>query len=243
MTVLLLAGTGEARALAAALAVRNMPVIASLAGAVRQPAPQGVPTRIGGFGGEAGFVDYVQSNGIRALVDATHPFAAAITARTGRVCAGLGMPCLRLERPGWMAEPGDRWTWIGSEAEVMDHIGPGEVVFLSTGRQTLDLYAGLAHATLWCRQIDPATRAFPFPNGGFVIGRPPFSVAAEIDLFERLGINWLIAKDAGGTENRTKLEAARMLGLPVLMIRRPPPPPGLLCVRTVEDAVNWVLAL
>lgn len=243
MTILLLAGSGEARVLASELAAKGVPVIASLAGAVRQPTPLDVPVRIGGFGGADGFTDFLSTHHIAAVIDATHPFAAQITARTAAICADRGLPYLRLERPGWCAGPGDNWIWIDREEDAVLHISDGATVFLATGRQTLDHYAGLAGCTLYCRQIDPATRAFPFSKGGFVIGRPPFPVADEIALFQRLGNGWLVVKDAGGVANRTKLDAARALGLPVLIIRRPAPPFGITLVETVAAALDWVAAL
>lgn len=243
MTILLLAGTQEARRLAEGLAAAGVPAVASIAGAVRAPLTQPLPTRIGGFGGEAGFRAYLRDHGINAVIDATHPFAARMTERTTAVCADMGMPCLRLERPGWTAGPGDDWTWILAAARAADHIPAGVTVFLATGRQTLPAYAGLAGCRLYLRVIDPPKGPFPYPNGEFIIGRPPFALADEIALFRRLGIGWVISKDAGGTGNRAKLDAARNLGLRVLMVQRPPPPPGLILVRTVAAALDWVSAL
>jgi precorrin-6A/cobalt-precorrin-6A reductase len=243
MRVLLLAGSGEARTIAGVLHRQGVEVIASLAGAVRAPLPLGVPTRIGGFGGAAGFEAYLAAEGIGAVIDATHPFAARITARTHAICAAHGLPYLRVERPGWVEGPCDRWIRIADPAAAAAHVPPESVVFLATGRQTLDAYAELAKGRmLYCRQIDPVERPFPFPQGGFVIGRPPFALADEIALFRRLGVTWLIAKDAGGDENRSKLDAARELGIGVLMIRRPAPDVGPK-VETVAEAVDWVAGL
>ena len=108
------------------------------------------------------------------------------------------------------------------ETEAAPHISPGAVVFLATGRQSLPKFANLAHAQLICRQIDPPQRAFPWPNGDYLIGRPPFSVTDEEALFRRLNVDVLVVKNAGGAASRTKLDAARTLGLKVLMIERPP---------------------
>lgn len=237
MTVLILAGTAEARGLCAALAGGD--VVASLAGAVAVPAALGVETRIGGFGGDAGFAQYLAQAGISAVVDATHPFASRVTARTVRVCAQAGVRYLRLERPGWVPGAGDDWVMVRSEEEVRDHVGPQDVVFLATGRQTLGRFAGLGARWVYCRQIDPPEGAFPFAGGEFVIGRPPFSREAEVDLFRRLGVTRLVVKDAGGAASASKLEAARELGLRVVMLARPAGPE---CARveTVEAAVAWV---
>ncbi|QIE45953.1 cobalt-precorrin-6A reductase [Pseudohalocynthiibacter aestuariivivens] len=242
MTLLLLAGTSEAQKLAQALATRGVRAVASLAGATRAPRDLPLPVRHGGFGGADGFATYLAAEGITAVLDATHPFAANITARTARVCAAQGVPYCLLLRPGWQAEPGDQWTFIDREEEAAAHIAPDETVFLATGRQTLSCFANLAPRKVWCRQIDPPEEPFPFEGGQFLVGRPPFSVVDETELFTQLGIDWLVVKNAGGTPSRTKLTAARDLGIPVLMLTRPSPPDAPK-VSTVEAALDWVLAL
>jgi precorrin-6A/cobalt-precorrin-6A reductase len=241
--ILLLAGTAEARALSHALREAGLPAIASLSGATRAPAPLPLPTRRGGFGGEEGFRAFLRTAGIDAVIDATHPFAARITARTAAVCAALGLPCLRLERPGWHPGPGDRWIRIDSEEEAARHVPPGATVLLATGRQSLGRFAGLAGRRVLLRVIDPPEGPFPWPGGDFLQGRPPFDAAAEEALFRRHRIDWLVAKDSGGEGGRAKLDAARALGLPVLMLRRPPPPPGLRVVADVSAALVWALDL
>lgn len=235
--VLVLAGTAEARELCARLPGE---VLASLAGAVRRSLAQGVPTRVGGFGGEDGFLRVLKEERIGAVVDATHPFAARITARTVTVCAREGIPYLRLERPGWTAGPGDRWVWVDGAAEAVALIPAGAAVFLATGRQSVADYAGLS-GPVWCRVIDPPEQAFPLARGGWVVGRPPFAVADEVALFRWLGVEWIVAKDSGAVEAEGKLAAARELGLPVAMIRRPAPVGPR--VETVEAALDWVAHL
>lgn len=242
MTLLLLAGTGEAQRLAQALAERGVRTIASLAGATRAPRDLPIAVRSGGFGGDAGFESYLDTEGITAVLDATHPFAARITHRTARICAARGLPYCLLLRPAWQPEPGDRWTYIDAEEQAAEYIPEEATVFLATGRQTLERFAGLAPRTLYCRQIDPPDGPFPFEGGEFLIGRPPFSVEGELRLFQELGIDWLVVKNAGGAPSRTKLTAARQLGIPVLVINRPPPPPGALRVTTVAAALDWALS-
>jgi precorrin-6A/cobalt-precorrin-6A reductase len=217
-------------------------VLASLAGAVRRPLPQGVPTRVGGFGGAEGFLRVLTEEGIGAVVDATHPFAVRITARTVDLCARAGVPCLRVERPGWVAGPGDRWTWVADAAAAVAAVPPGAGVFLATGRQTVEEFAGL-DGPVWCRVIDPPEAAFPLARGGWVPGRPPFAVADEVALFRRLGVGVLVAKDSGAAEAEAKLAAAREMGLPVVMLRRPDLGLAGPVVTTVAAAVDWVEAL
>ena len=222
MTVLILAGTGDARHLAQFCADHNIAACASLAGATRQPKQLAVPTYHGGFGGGDGFRAFLKRHEIRAVLDATHPFAHQITQRSHDIAREMGLPYMRFERPAWQPGPGDHWISLHDESEAAAHIAPNAVVFLATGRQSLPKFANLGHAQLICRQIDPPEGAFPWPNGAYLIGRPPFSMADEEALFRRLSVDVLVVKNAGGAASRTKLDAARALGLKVLMIERPP---------------------
>lgn len=240
MKLLLLAGTAEARGLAARLAAAGVPAVASLAGVTRGAAPLAVPVRIGGFGGDAGFKRYLQAEAISHVVDATHPFATRVTARTARICGALGLGYLRLDRPAWEAGPGDNWREVGSEEEVAGIVPEGACVFVATGRGSLERLAGLEGRRVILRQIAPPDRPFPFAGGEFLIGRPPFSVEDEIATFTRLGVQWLVVKNAGGVASASKLEAARVLRLPVLMVARPPVPKGVAVVQDVAAAMDWV---
>ena len=241
MSLLLLAGTTEARLLARALAEAGLDAVASLAGATRVPEPLALPTRRGGFGGDAGFERYLDSHPIHAIIDATHPFATRISARTARIARARGLPLLHLLRPPWAPGPGDDWRMIRREEEAAAHIPPGARVFLATGAQSLAGFANLAGRELICRRIDRPETPFPLPGGRWLLGRGPFSVEDEVALFSRLGVDVLVVKNSGGTGSRPKLEAARRLGLPVVMIDRPPPPPGPIAT-SVEEALGWALS-
>ncbi len=243
MTLLLLAGTAEAQQIAEGLARREARAVASFAGTTREPPISGLPTRTGGFGGDAGFAAYLKAHGITAVLDATHPFACRISARTARICARRGLSYAQVLRPPWKPREGDQWVQITAEEEAAGHIPPGAKVFLATGRQTLERFANLSDRRLICRQIDPPEETFPFPNGGFLVGSPPFSVEDEVALFTGLGVDWLVVKNAGGDASRAKLDAARILGLPVAMIARPPQPDRVTRVSTVPEALAWVDAL
>lgn len=241
MKALLLAGTAEAQAIAAALAGEGrVTLIASLAGVTRKPAPLACKTRRGGFGGAEGFRQYLAAESIDALIDATHPFAAQMSATAAEITAREGIPHLQVLRPEWTPGPGDNWTDLARSEDAADHIAPGQSVFLATGRQSLAGFANLARCRLICRQIDQGERPFPYPNGQFLIARPPFSQADEEALFRDLGIDWLIVKNSGGNASRAKLDAARALGLKVGMIRRPVQPD---CARvaSADEAVRWLL--
>jgi len=243
MKLLLLAGTSEARRLASALAeISDVEVIASLAGVTREPLDLPVPMRSGGFGGREAFRKYLQDQGFDAVVDGTHPFAQIISKRCYEVAQELGIPHLQILRPAWEPEAGDLWTFIDDESEAAQHIPQGATVFLATGRQTLHRFDNLTGRQIICRQIETSEGEFPYEGGEYLIGRPPFSVEEEVELFRRRKVDWLVVKNAGGMLSRSKLVAARQLKIPVLLINRPPQLP---CNRVETDkaALDWVRGL
>lgn len=243
MKVLLLAGTGDARRIAAALKdERAIELVASLAGATRQPLDLGCATRTGGFGGSDGFRDYLISSGTGAVIDATHPFAVRMSRTASATCQTLVLPHIQMLRPPWQPGADDHWTFIDREEQAADHIEAGATVFLATGRQTLPGFANLAACHLICRQIDAPDAPFPYTNGRYLVGRPPFSAEDEEKLFRDLGVDVLVVKNSGGAASRTKLDAARRLGLRVILLNRPEQPA---CNRATdpEQVLDWVRAL
>lgn len=239
MRLLLLAGTGDARRIAQGLVGTGVTTIASLAGVTRQPIDLPCEIRVGGFGGAEGFGAYLKAARIDAVVDATHPFAATMSRTAARVCTALSLAHVQMLRPQWQAGPGDNWHEVAAEADVAKLVPLGATVFLATGRQTLTSYDNMSGRRLICRQIDPPDQPFPFANGAFLVGRPPFTVQDEVDLFQKLGIDWLVVKNSGGQASHSKLDAARLLGIPVAMVKRPPQPE---CARLsrVPEVLDWV---
>lgn len=236
--VLVLAGTSEARALIGQISGR-FDVVASLAGVTRSPIDLGVETRVGGFGGVDGLVQYLLDARIDVVVDGTHPFAAKMTWNAAAACTQAGVGHVILQRRGWKPQEGDDWRFVAQFEEVAQIIPEGATVFLGTGRQTLDQFSGMAGRRLLCRVIDPPQRPFPFAGGRFVVGRPPFSIDEEVAFFRAEGIEWLVVKNAGGARSHSKLDAARLLGLPVVMQKRPKRPDADV-VWTVAQCAAWL---
>lgn len=236
--ILLLAGTAEARALAQALADRNIPAITTLSGATREPRPLPLPTLRGGFGGAEPFRDFLNGHAIRAVIDATHPFADTITTRTARICAEERIPYLRLQRPDWTPNPGERWHVLPDYAALATLIPDGARILATTGRGSAKALAPLAATrTIFLRVIDDG----PLPDGLHpLVARPPFDLAAETETLRRNRIDWLLVKNAGGAGGRAKLDAAAALGLPVAVLNRPPLPEGIAVVQTVPQALDWL---
>jgi precorrin-6A/cobalt-precorrin-6A reductase len=228
--ILVLAGTAEGRCLVTALSEAGRPVIAALAGATEDPAPLGVETLRGGFGGAAGLAETLRRRGIAALIDATHPFAERISANAAEAASATGTPRLRLQRPEWRGG----WRRFASLEQAVAALPPDARVFAATGRQTLDAYRG---RNVVARVIDPPAGAAP-EGVRLILGRPPVPLAEEIALMERERITHLVAKNSGGPA-RAKLDAAEALVVEVLMIDRPAPPPGP-TVETVAQALEWL---
>jgi precorrin-6A/cobalt-precorrin-6A reductase len=238
--LLLLGGTAEARDLAARLAGRpDLSLVSSLAGRVRDPRLPAGEVRVGGFGGVPGLVDWLQGQRVDLVVDATHPYAATMQANAAAACARLDLPRLRLARPGWRARDGDRWRWVGSLDDAAAALPSlGTRVFLTTGRQGLAAFAGLDDRWFLIRCVDQPSGPMP-AHRELLLARGPYRREQELALMERFAVEVLVTKDSGGSLTAGKLEAARDLGLPVVVVRRPPAPPGP-SVATVDEAAGWV---
>ncbi|MFI5684069.1 cobalt-precorrin-6A reductase [Streptomyces sp. NPDC051636] len=226
--VLVLGGSTEARRLAAALTARGgLRVTTSLAGRVARPGNVDGEVRIGGFGGAQGLADWLREHHVDAVVDATHPFAAGITAHAARATAATGLELVVLRRPGWRPAPGDRWHPVPSLGAAADALPVlGRRVFLTTGRLGLAAFAHLTGLHFLVRSVEPPEPPMP-PDAEILLARGPFTVAGERDLLRGHRVDVLVTKDSGGEATAAKLTAARELGLPVVVVRRPPLPEGV----------------
>ncbi|WP_219825776.1 cobalt-precorrin-6A reductase [Nonomuraea typhae] len=257
-TVLILGGTAEARALAAELVPLGRRVVSSLAGRVTNPRLPVGEVREGGFGGSAGLAAWMLSEGVDTLVDATHPFAERMSAAAAEASARTGIPLLMLRRPGWHEGPGDHWhrvptlqaaattltrpqptTAVGSREPERGKAGMR--VFLTTGRRSLPVFAGLSGVWILARSVDPPEPPVP-GNVRVLLDRGPYTVEGERALLREHRIGVLVTKDSGGPMTTAKLVAARELGVPVVMVDRPQPPPGVRLAESVGEAVAWVQA-
>lgn len=239
MRVLLLGGTGEARELAARLHP-DVDVISSLAGRVPDPALPAGPVRVGGFGGVRGLRDWIVAHRVDAVVDATHPFAARITANAAQACSELGVAHLVLSRPPW--DPGTARLVPGDDgaAEFVAAQGYSRV-FLTTGRSGLSAFTGSA-AWFLIRVVSPPDPDTLPRNHELVLSRGPYRYDDERTLISGHRIEVLVTKNSGGAMTRAKIDAAGALGVDVVMIDRPPLPPGVDVVSSVDGAYRWVRA-
>ena len=239
MKVLLLGGTGEARQLADALADEpGLSVVSSLAGRTAEARVPDGEVRLGGFGGVDGLTAWLRDNKVDCVVDATHPFAATITEHAVEATRAVGLPLLVLRRAGWREQLGDRWVWVGSTDEAAAVLpSVGARAFLTIGRQELDAFAEVG-VWMLARCVDA-----PEPRPSWcelILSRGPYSLQPELDLLRDQRIDVLVTKDSGGDMTSAKLEAARALGVPVVIVRRPPVPAGVDVVEEVDQVVRWL---
>jgi len=239
MRVLLLGGTAEARELAERLHP-DIDVVSSLAGRIPNPALPVGEVRTGGFGGAEPMRQWLADNRVDAVVDATHPFAAAITSRTADICADLGVPHLVLHRPPWDSPDSIAVDSAAEAAEVLERERFSRV-FLTSGRSTIGAFT---QSTAWFLirvVIDPHPEALSLRHS-ILHSRGPYSYDDELGLMREHRVHALVTKNSGGEYTRPKLDAAAALYIPVVMINRPPLPPGITKVETVDEAVAWVRA-
>lgn len=239
MRVLLLGGTAEARALAELLHPK-VDIISSLAGRVPNPALPVGPVRIGGFGGVEGLRTWLTESGVTAVVDATHPFAATITAHAASACAELDMPYVVLNRPPW--DPAGA-TVVATDTEAAAIIAAKGYsrVFLTTGRSGVAAFAD-SDAWFLIRVVTAPDVAVLPPNHELVLSRGPYRYEDECELLRSRGSEVLVTKNSGGALTRAKLDAARALGVDVIVIERPSLPAGVQVVDSVQEAVRWAEA-
>jgi precorrin-6A/cobalt-precorrin-6A reductase len=237
--LLILGGTTEGAALARAVAAQGIDATVSLAGRVARPAPLPLPVRIGGFGGPEGLAAHIRAQKISHVIDATHPFAATMSANAVLACNHTGAALLALTRAPWRAEHGDRWTVVPDmQGAVAALAGPARRVMLAVGRMHLAEFAAEPQHHYLLRLVD-APPAPPLPDCRVIVARGPFREADDRALMLQERIDLVVSKNSGGTGAVAKITAARALGLPVIMIARPAIP-ARAQVHSLEGAMDWL---
>ncbi len=240
--VLLLGGTTEAGALAQALAGAGIDAVYSYAGRTGAPVGQPIPVRTGGFGGAEGLAAFLRAEGFTHLIDATHPFAAQISANAVEAARLERTPLIAFERAPWTPTPGDRWTHVPhTEAAVAALPEAPATIFLAIGRQGLHPFVARPQHHYLLRLVDPPEGPLPLPHATTIIARGPFDVEGDRALLEAHAADLIVAKNAGGEGARAKLDAARALGLPVILIDRPTLPARPLA-HSVAEVMRWLHA-
>ncbi|MET3964333.1 MULTISPECIES: cobalt-precorrin-6A reductase [Bradyrhizobium] len=236
---LILGGTADASLLAAEVARARIDAVYSYGGRTRAPADQPLPTRIGGFGGVSGLADYIRRERITHAIDATHPFAAEMSRHAVQACAQTGTPLIALERAPWTKAPGDTWIEVADVTAALAALPETPAkMFLAIGRQHIAPFASKPQHTYTLRFVDPPEAPLPFA-ADVIVSRGPFTFDGELEMMRTRGIAWIVARNSGGDGARAKIDAARMLGLPVIMIARPKLPERLR-VESVAEIMQWL---
>jgi precorrin-6A/cobalt-precorrin-6A reductase len=239
--VLILGGTTEARRLAERLAPRaDLDVTLSLAGRTSRPVPHPVPLRVGGFGGPAGLAAHLTSERIDRLVDATHPYAAQMSAHASEAARRAGVPLLALRRPAWQPVAGDRWTEVADTPAAARALGEApRRAFLALGRNEIAVFEAAPQHHYLVRSVDPVEPPLAVPSATYIQARGPFREEDDRALLAAHRIDVVVSKNSGGDAAYGKIAAARTLGIAVILLRRPALP-EVAAVETVDDAVAWL---
>ena len=240
MRVLLLGGTTEANQIGRSLAAAGVAGVYSYAGRTATPVPQPLPTRVGGFGGVDGLVEYIRQEHITHVIDATHPFANQISRNAVEACAKTSRPLIACLREPWRETPGDKWQHVATveDAAAILPARPARI-FLAIGRQHLAPFAAQSQHFYLLRLIDAPDTPLPLPDTEIVLARGPFTIEGDLALLRDHRITHVVTRNAGGEGARAKLDAARGLGLPVIMIDRPDLPERKVA-QSVEQIVRWL---
>jgi precorrin-6A/cobalt-precorrin-6A reductase len=240
MRALILGGTGDANLLADAIARGGFNAIYSYAGRTRSPPDQPVPIRVGGFGGASGLADYIRREGITHVVDASHPFAAEMSRNAVAACETTGTKLIALERAPWVKVAADKWIEVPDIAAAVMALPVDRArVFLAIGRQHIAPFALKPQHAYLLRFVDAADEPLPFPDADVIIARGPFALPSEVELLRSRGIEWIVARNSGGEGARAKIEAARALRIPVVMVKRPELPDRPR-VESVAEIMRWL---
>jgi precorrin-6A/cobalt-precorrin-6A reductase len=240
MRALILGGTGDANKLADQVVRAKIDAIYSYAGRTQIPLGHDLPTHIGGFGGASGLADFIREARITHVIDATHPFAAEMSRHAVDACAATRIPLIALERAPWTQVSGDRWIDVPDiDAAVAALPDARARVFLAIGRQHVAPFAAKPQHAYTLRFVDAPGDTLPLPDAEVVVSRGPFTREGDLELMRTRNIEWLVARNSGGAGARAKIDAARALGLPVIMIARPELPERPRA-ESVEEVLAWL---
>jgi len=240
--ILVLGGIAESKRLAQQLIERGHEVIYSIAGLVRQPDLR-CELHIGGFSsqdrtGAEGLGSYCLEHKIDLLLDATHPYAAGISANAVVAAKKVRIGCWRYTRPGWDATSYKNWHDFDDWGDLIPQISDFQHPFFTTGASILEQLDRCAAHQQW---IVRSARELPDIDGIITINAiGPFNYEDELSLMRQYNVDVLISKNSGGRRLAGKLDAARSLGIPVFVQRRPALAKPDKCFEQIEDLLAEV---
>ncbi|WP_321961322.1 cobalt-precorrin-6A reductase [Paraburkholderia sp. J7] len=231
--ILLLGGTGDALAIARTLGHQH---VYSLAGLGRVPADLGCAVRVGGFGGAEGLARFLADEDIALVVDATHPYAAQISANAARACLATQVPYWALRRAPWQAQAGDDWRMVSGWAGVVEALAPFARPLFTLGREPLAHLHEVPEQQHWTVRCLEAHAGHA--RARIIDARGPFTAEGERALFTEAHIDVVVSKNSGGAATEAKLAVARELGLPVVLMQRPPLPDAQREFTSAQESID-----
>ena len=220
--ILILGGTTEARQLGSMLKANKLKATISFSGVIPNITEQSIPKICGGFGGAKGLAEYLSKKNITHLVDATHPFSTNISENAIIAAKSTGVHFVALERKQWSEELGDKWMKVKDFDGAKQIItGQFQRVFLAIGRKEIGHFSEYTQHFYLLRVIDSSPVNFGPPKSQIIIDKGPFTFENDKKLLLKYNITKIITKNSGGVGARAKIDAARDLQIPIVMIERP----------------------
>ncbi len=225
MKIVVFGGTTEGRALSRLLAGAGAELTVCVAtdyGREEQGSCPGVTVRTGALDAEE---KRALLGGAALCVDATHPYAAHVTASVRAACAEAGVEYLRLLRPP--SYTGEAVVVPDAEAAAAYLREREGAVLLTTGAKELAAFRGLDPARLCprvlpCRESLAACEALGIPRRNIIAMQGPFSRELNAAMLRHFGARYLVTKDGGAPGGfPEKAAAAAETGATLVVLRRP----------------------
>ncbi len=223
MKLLIFGGTSEGRILAEALCRKEHDVTVSCATALGCEELGDIPCRKLCGRMDVEEIRQVASN-FDMVIDATHPYAAIVTANIKEAC-GNEIPLRRIQRQSGEAE-GVILVKSCSEAASFLENKEGNVL-LTTGAKELSAFGNLNPERIFARILPmheglEVCERIHLPHKNIIAMQGPFSGKMNEALMEQFNIAWMVTKNsgrAGGFEE--KIEAAKKENVSVVLVERP----------------------
>ena len=187
----------------------------------------------------------IKEHNVRLLIDASHPYAAVVTATAQEAAKAVGIPFVRFERKEVPLPEYDKLHHVSNEEEAATLAGElGKVVYLTTGSKTMHVFAkseALQDKEVWTRVLPTAEVLQMMEDLGVspkytIAMQGPFSYNMNKVMFQDTKAEVVVMKNSGlvgGSD--TKLQAAIDLDVHVIVIDRPTPAKGAVTISTVEE--------
>jgi len=242
MKLLLLGGTADGRCLAEVLHQHNINITYSIAGLVRMPQ---VACHVvsGGFSALGGLEHFIVEEKINAIVDATHPYAQNISIKAASAAKACHIPYWRFHRQEWQAQAEDDWLFVNHWQAALPVLAKKRSILLTAGQFEQELIDHLGNHSQQQQLLRTAVapKAVLPPTMKWLKAIGPFVYKDELALMQAHKIDALVSKNSGGDSTVAKLQAARTLAVPVIMLQRPSLPNADKLFYTRDECINFVL--